>query len=562
MRKAILSLLLICLAIIARAQAGIETGTVGTQGTNFRANYVNRTGTTMTFDYGVGILTSEGYLVPLAYATATDAAPEESTGSLPFDVASALKGRQGIHRLVPIARLGQTAPWFITIAPKESYVEAKVENGVVSLSNKRNDDVAFSLLVPTLTFTPTPTADQPTTMSIKVQNMGNTPFVGELYLLATYTGQIHKKPLSLAAGSTDEYSIAYTPTTGGKITFSLSLDEKGEKTVFAVTIDVNGENRQASAMYWTAGAKQPQTIQTVGKLTIPSDALAVYTEMPDALSPDATQPNRLYFFPGDALVSTEFDNYNTVIGNRAERIVLVDGYPFYTPKTFTATAITYQRTVKKTSDGQTSGWETIVLPFDVNEVLDKTTGKTLLWHKTETDNGKFWLRKLDKVEANVCHLSPVVDEMLSYTPYLLAFPHASSAEETLAGHTLEWSTFEAEIYPDITLTEQVGNYEVYGAFTNEPLPAATYVLNDNGTAFEQQPNATAAPFHAAILSQASSDASRLTITAPAIPAGIETLHYKGTEHNNPRYSVDGYRINGKAKGIVIVGGKKILSNEQ
>src|SRR3712207_8366928 len=40
---------------------------------------------------------------------------------------------------------------------------------------------------------------------------------------------------------------------------------------------------------------------------------------------------------------------------------------------------------------------------------------------------------------------------------------------------------------DITLTEQVGNYEVYGAFTNEPLPAATYVLNDNGTAFEQQP---------------------------------------------------------------------------
>src|SRR3712207_8461425 len=82
---------------------------------------------------------------------------------------------------------------------------------------------------------------------------------------------------------------------------------------------------------------------------------------------------------------------------------------------------------------------------------------------------------------------------------------------------------------DITLTEQVGNYEVYGAFTNEPLPAATYVLNDNGTAFEQQPNATASPFRAAIISQASSDASRLTITAPAIPAGIETLHYKGTE---------------------------------
>lgn len=547
--------------MMAKAQAGIETGTVGTQGTSFRANYVNRTGSTTTFDYGVGILTTEGYLIPLAYATAADMAPEESTGSVPFDVPSVLRSRQGTHRLVPIARLGDTAPWFITLAPKESYVEAKAENGTVSLSNKRNEDVRYSLLVPTLTFAPTPTADQPTTISVKIQNMGNISFTGNLYLRATYTGQIHKAPLELAAGSTADFSISYIPATGGKITFSLTIDEKGEKVVFAETIDMGGENRQALAMYWTAGAKQPQTIETVGKLTIPVNALAVYTEMPDAIIPDDTQPNRLYFFPGNALVSTEFDKYNTVIGNRAERIVLVDGYPFYTPKTFTATTITYRRTVKNTLDDKTGGWETIVLPFDVSEVQDCTTGKMLQWNKAEGDNGDFWLRKLEKVEGNVCHLSPVVDEMISYTPYFIAFPNGPSAEESLAGHTLEWSTFEAEIYPDITLTEQVGNYELHGAFTSETLPNNAYVLDANGTAFEQQPNAAASPFRATIISQTASTAPRLTITTPGTFTGITTLRQTNTKPRYPRYRLDGSLAKGKSKGIVIVGGKKILSIE-
>lgn len=562
MKKTILSLLFACAVLTVRAQEGVETGTISTRGTTFVANYVNRTSGALTFDCGVGILTAEGYVVPLTFLTANDLAAGGSTGGVFLDVQPSLKGRNGVHRLVPIARLSETAPWFITLAPRESYVEAKVENGTVSLSNKRNEAVTYSLLVPTMTFAPVPTADQPTTIAVKVRNQGNLPFAGSLYLSATYTGQLRQEPLSLAPAASHDFSVAYTPATGGKITFTLSLDDKGEKVVYAQTVEVAGENRQVAAKYWTADAKQPKTVEGIGTLNIPAGAIAVYTEMPDAITPDATQPNRLYFFPQDALVSTDFDNYNTVIGNRAERIVLEDGHPFSTPKSFTATSIVYRRTVGLTSDGKTGGWETIVLPFDAAEVHDHTAGGTLLWHKTADDNGKFWLRQLDKVENDACQFSPVTGEMESYTPYLVGFPGASFGTGSLAGHVLEWRASEAEIYPDMTLTAQADGYELTGAFTNDPLPSSVYVLNASGTAFERTAGAVASPFRAVLTPLTASSATRLPIVNPDLATGIGSVTSERNPLSAPRYGLDGRRVRTTAKGIVIVQGKKIFSGQR
>lgn len=561
-RKAILTLILACMTMAGQAQEGIGTGTVSTYGTKFLANYVNRTNGMQTFDYGVGILTAEGYLVPLAHRTANSMAPNASTGSVPFDLTTPLKERTGIHRLVPIARLGEAAPWFITIAPKESYVEAKVEYGTVSLSNKRNQEVAYSLLVPTVHFATTPTADQPTTITVNVQNMGNTAFTGTLHLSATYAGHIHQQVLTIAAGANHSFSVTYIPTTGGQSTFTLSLDTEGKKVVHSHTVDVIGENRQVSATYWTADTKHPQTIHTVGKLNIPADVLAVYTDMPDAITPDDSQPNRLYFFPEDALLPTTFDNYNTVVGSRADRIVLTDGHPFATPKSFTATSIVYRRTVGLTADGQGSGWETIVLPFDAAQIRDITSNSTLLWHKTEGDNGNFWLHRLDKVESDACHSVPVTGSMESYTPYLIAFPGTSFGTGSLAGHTLEWSTYEAEIYPDISLNDRVGDHALSGSFANTPLPDSAYVLNADRTAFEKKANAMATPFRAVLVSTASATATRFSVANGPQATGIGSLDYKPQSPSSPRYGLDGRRVLGAAKGIVIVDGKKVISNSR
>lgn len=561
-RKAVFTLLLVGMAMMGQAQEGIGTGTVSTYGTKFLANYVNRTSGTQTFDYGVGILSTEGYLVPLAHRTANGMAPDASTGSVPFDLAQILKERTGIHRLVPIARLGEASPWFITIAPKESYVEARVEGGTVSLSNKRNQEVTCSLLVPTMQFAPTPTADQPTTITISIQNRGNAAFTGRLYLSATYAGGIHQEEMLLAAGATHDFSMAYAPATGGPMTFALSLDENAEKVVYSQTINVIGENRQVSATYWTADTKRPQTIHAVGKLNIPANVLAVYTDMPDAITPDDSQPNRLYFFPEDALLPTTFDNYNTVVGSRADRIVLTDGHPFATPKSFTATSIAYRRTVGLTADGQGCGWETIVLPFDATQIRDITSASTLLWHKTEGDNGNFWLHRLDKVESDACHSVPVTGSMESYTPYLIAFPGTSFGTGSLAGHTLEWSTYEAEIYPDISLSDRVGDHALSGSFANTPLPESAYVLNADGTAFEKKANAMATPFRAVLVSTASATATRFSMANGPQATGIGSLVYKPQNPSSPRYGLDGRRVMGAAKGIVIVDGKKVISNSR
>jgi hypothetical protein len=114
---------------------------------------------------------------------------------------------------------------------------------------------------------------------------------------------------------------------------------------------------------------------------------------------------------------------NVIVGNTAETIILSDsGYGFYCPIAFTAKKISYTHHFGMETGGNGKGWETIVLPFDVQKISHTTRGEIIPFasYSSGSNQKPFWLasmmsggfRSSSKIEAN--------------TPYIIAMPNNSS----------------------------------------------------------------------------------------------------------------------------------------
>ncbi len=114
---------------------------------------------------------------------------------------------------------------------------------------------------------------------------------------------------------------------------------------------------------------------------------------------------------------------NVVVNGVARQISLVDaasGNGFCCPQTFTAQSISYtHRYGMETGVGASKGWETIALPFDVQEITHQTKGTIVPFANwKEGDNTKpFWLYELTGsgfVEAS---------SIQAYKPYIISMPN-------------------------------------------------------------------------------------------------------------------------------------------
>ena len=116
---------------------------------------------------------------------------------------------------------------------------------------------------------------------------------------------------------------------------------------------------------------------------------------------------------------------NVIVNNTANKIVLSDavsGNDFYCPIDFTAKSISYTHNYLMTSGmGESRGWETIALPFDVQKISHSSKGEiTPFVNWKSGDNKKpFWLKTYgsggwidaSRIEAN--------------TPYIISMPNHS-----------------------------------------------------------------------------------------------------------------------------------------
>jgi hypothetical protein len=114
---------------------------------------------------------------------------------------------------------------------------------------------------------------------------------------------------------------------------------------------------------------------------------------------------------------------NVVVNGTAKSITLTDatnGNDFYCPQEFTAQRISYTHNYMMTTGiGESRGWETIALPFDVQQVTHQNGGELVPFGKLQSGNeGKpFWLMELGSsgwTEATAIKAN---------TPYIISMPN-------------------------------------------------------------------------------------------------------------------------------------------
>lgn len=225
--------------------------------------------------------------------------------------------------------------------------------------------------------------------------------------------------------------------------------------------------------------------------------------------------NTIYYFDSNSNVPTRFNGKNVVIGNKAANIHLVEGEDFYVPYTFYSEKASYTRTFGKGFDGN-GGWQTIMLPFSVQDIHDSSEagGRALSWGITDlpSPEGKnLWLREVTSINGDEAHFKDV-DYWRPNAPYLIAVPDKNWGPGcNLVGHELTFNANNTEVVKTSVCKMICDGFEFVGS-TSHLYPSSAYVLNASGDAFTMDPTSSVSP------------ASAYLLTNKPVEGDISTIH--------------------------------------
>lgn len=286
-----------------------------------------------------------------------------------------------------------------------------------------------------------------------------------------------------------------------------------------------------------------------------------------------SNPNLLLY-----VKSKEFapaDVQNVIVDNMAESIVLTDAESrntFYCPRAFTASRIIYEHNYSMKSGYKScQGWETLVLPFDVTQVLRQ--GETELvpydaWTKGSVQR-PFWLYSLTelgwKAETSIA----------ANTPYLIGMPNNEKYDPSYnVTGKIQFIGVNVQVKTSDNLTAgKKGQKKLVPNYQNQDKNSNFWTLNVNndistntesslveGSAFVQNMRPVH-PFEA-----------YLTVTGPAasrrvIPifddnetTGIINIPLQQDINNYAWYTLEGRKLQSEptSKGVYIKNGKKVV----
>lgn len=250
---------------------------------------------------------------------------------------------------------------------------------------------------------------------------------------------------------------------------------------------------------------------------------------------------------------------NIVKGTQAESVKLIDGYPFYSPIIFTASQVSYTRTLQAKFDIEANkGWSTLVLPFAATSCNATLNGATtpLNWHTT-TSNGDIMLATYQYENGSEIKFGLPESTLEACHPYLLGIPATFNRSTTLNGSTVTFSASNAQIMTSkAVITGR--DYKMMGTFSPINDKDNIFVLNAEGSAFVPAGNVN--PFNAYFVPIGSATpASMLSIAIDTGITGINelTIDKPTSDQQGPIYNLGGQRVTRPGKGIYIVGGKKV-----
>ena len=290
----------------------------------------------------------------------------------------------------------------------------------------------------------------------------------------------------------------------------------------------NGEMTAQINITWNDGVTDHPIIVNVYPFSTSSIDLqdaAGAGEFISAVKEGLTNKNALIYVAENETVNAENAD-NVVVGSTCENFTLTEGQAFKAPKAFTATKVTYDRTL-------TAGnLQTFVLPFSF------TPGENDL------------VAALESVEGSVLTFKPIEGATEANKPYLIQTENAS-ALASFDNVTIEPTTGD--------LTTTVDGVSHIGSYSELTVTDA-YGYADGQ--FVQAGTGTVKPFRTYITIPAGSAAApkAFDIHFADTETGIATVVTDSKDQNV--YNLQGVRVahslNGLTKGIYIVNGKKTV----
>ena len=279
----------------------------------------------------------------------------------------------------------------------------------------------------------------------------------------------------------------------------------------------------------------------------------------------SSNPNCLYLLATGAEVPSALSGRNVVRGTSAAdltatTLALQDGYDFYTPLSFTATSVSYTRTFTLAANG-TSGWNTILLPFDVSNIRCEFIGD-VDWFHSGSDTGKnFWVRNFT-ADGPGTVIFDYADAMTANTPYIIAVPDDRwGSAWQMTGRTVTFSGTSAEIKPTAECSIGGNNFKFSGS-TAGSSQKDVYLLNAEGSSFVHADASTPVPAFRAWFTPVEISA----LTRPSLAIGSpETTGINSTatiteQSVGPWLDLSGRKLNSAPMkpGCYINNGKKIV----
>ena len=281
-----------------------------------------------------------------------------------------------------------------------------------------------------------------------------------------------------------------------------------------------------------------------------------------------SNPNLLLYVKAEQYAPSSIQN--VVVNGTASNIVLKEtssGNDFYCPQAFVAQKISYTHNYQmQTGDGESKGWETIALPFDVQTITHETKGTIVPFAQWNNSSNKkpFWLMELTGtgfVEAG---------SIKAYTPYIISMPNNPQYDnQWLLKGKVTFAASSVTVGKTENLNQPVYNGRTFiPCFTERKADEGFYALNvsndwetnnsgmTEGSKFVLNMRRTH-PFEAYMAS--SSNAAPYFDVFDDMTTGIQVMDEGRWMKEEAVYDLQGRKVeNPSMKGVYIVNGKKMI----
>ena len=440
----------------------------------------NHTSAPMEQRYGLGLMRPDGTLAETLRQGSSRFNPGAYAGRGSSTTFSFGAGQQGTYRIVAVCSpAAGRADWRPALASDRRYIEAVLTDTALTLTAHP----LRALTVDSLTWHPT---GGPLEVLAHVTNHGD-EYNGSLCLRVN--GSVKSTVgTAIAAGASDVVTFYFTPTTL-RHRYEIGYTADDAEWIYTCDTTYQAVSLPDAFSVWDARGRQT-TVALDGRRGVVPDyaAAADFRSLtPDSIIPNGN-PNTLYYL-SDATRHARISGYgtrrlNVITKTQAEQVVLTDGHDFFCPVPFTAGHVFYTRvfTAGYAPDG--SGWDTVVLPFDVDSVYAVCDAglSPLGWFRSPADSGKqFWL--MDLCESSPGELvfahSP---SLQANRPCLVAVPGPVYGDASLVGVPVVFSAAHAVVHATDITGDPRSAYRFTGTYAACTVPAC-FVLDGTGTTF-------------------------------------------------------------------------------